>query len=153
MPARPFTPNEVSAGGVVVRRAGDEHEVCLISDGRYWGLPKGNVERGETPEQAALREISEETGIARGALSIRAELPPSEYVYRRRDTRPLIFKRVHQFVVDAPADAVLHPQESEIADAVWLRFDEARARATFADTVKAIDAARAVVTAGTADRR
>jgi 8-oxo-dGTP pyrophosphatase MutT (NUDIX family) len=142
MPRRPLRPNEISAGGVVVRRCDAAHEVCLVSDGRYWGFPKGLIEPGETPERAALREISEETGIPRTALTLRAPLPSSEYVYRRRDTGALIFKRVHHFLVEAPAGTELHPDPAEIAEAAWLGFDDARARLSFRNTIAILDAAR-----------
>jgi len=141
MPVRPFRPNEVSSGGVVVRGFEGAHQVCLVCDGRYWGLPKGHVEAGETPEVAALREISEETGIPLQQLRVVATLAPSEYTYRRRDTGRLVFKRVHQFLVEATADSELHPDPAEIAEAAWLSFDEARERASFRDTSTALDAA------------
>jgi 8-oxo-dGTP pyrophosphatase MutT (NUDIX family) len=142
MPRRPLRPNEISAGGVVVRPAGAGHEVCLVSDGRYWGFPKGLIEPEETAEQAALREISEETGIPRSVLTLGSALPGSEYVYRRRDTGRLIFKRVHHFLVVAPERTVLHPDPVEIAEAAWLGFDDARARLSFRNTVAILDAAR-----------
>ena len=145
-PAR--QPNEVSAGGVVVRMLDARNEVVLVSDGRYWGLPKGNLEAGETPEDAALREVSEETGIGRGTLAAVAELAPSEYVYRRRDTGRLVFKRVHQYLITAPADAELHRQESEIADAAWLTFDAAVRRASFDDTRRALQEAERLLQTG-----
>ena len=148
MPRRPLRPNEISAGGVVVRPARVGHEVCLVSDGRSWGFPKGLIEPGETPEEAALREISEETGIPRGVLTLGAALPVSEYVYRRRDTGRLIFKRVHHFLVATPAGTVLHPDPAEIAEAVWLGFDAARARLSFRNTVAVLDAARALLGEG-----
>ena len=132
----------------MVRPSGGAYEVCLVNDGRYWGLPKGNVEPGETAEQAALREIAEETGIAHAALAIVAELPPSEYVYRRRDGGRLIFNRVHQYLVTAPSGAELRPQVEEIAAAAWLPFDDALSRAGFADTRKALQAARNLIDAG-----
>ncbi|MBV8301071.1 MAG: NUDIX domain-containing protein [Candidatus Dormibacteraeota bacterium] len=136
---RDFRPSEVSAGGVVVRRAGDAVDVCLVSDGRHWGLPKGNVERGESAQTAALREIEEEVGLSAETLRIVAELAPAEYVYRR-DGR-LIFKRVHQFLVEAPPDALLHADGFEIVEAAWLTEADAVQRASFADTKRAIDAA------------
>lgn len=147
---RRFLPNEVSAGGVVVRPAAHGPEVVLVSDGRYWGLPKGVLERGETPQDAALREVSEETGIARAALAIVAELPASEYVYRRHDTGRLVFKRVHQFLMSAPANAQLHRQESEIAGADWLGLDAAQQRATFEDTKRALREVQQMLDAGVA---
>jgi len=132
----------------VVRRCDAGHEVCLVSDGRYWGFPKGLIEPGESPEQAAVREISEETGIPRSALTLRAPLPSSEYVYRRRDTGALIFKRVHHFLVEAPADTALQPDPAEIAEAAWLGFDGARARLSFRSTIAILDAARQLVEGG-----
>lgn len=151
MPRRPLRANEISAGGVVVRPSDLGHEVCVVSDGRYWGFPKGVIEPGETPEEAALREISEETGIPRGALTLGASLPVSEYVYRRRDTGRLIFKRVHHFLVAAPAGTVLHPDPMEIAEAAWLGFDEARARLSFKNTVAILDAAQYLLAGGGID--
>jgi 8-oxo-dGTP pyrophosphatase MutT (NUDIX family) len=148
MPRRPLRPNEISAGGVVVRRLGADHVVCLVSDGRYWGFPKGLIETGETPEQAALREISEETGIPRSELVLGAQLPVSEYVYRHRDTGSLIFKRVHHFLVATPAGTILHPDPAEIAEAAWLGFDDARARLSFRNTIAILDAARHLLTEG-----
>jgi 8-oxo-dGTP pyrophosphatase MutT (NUDIX family) len=124
----------------VARPMGDAWEVCIVRAGRYWGLPKGHIETGETPEEAALREISEECGLPPAALSIVATLPPSEYVYRR-DGR-LIFKLVHHFLVIAPGGAALTPQAAEIDEAEWLSIDSAMARASFADSRTALAAAR-----------
>ncbi len=148
MARRPFRPNEISSGGVVVRRSGEGYEVCLISDGRHWGFPKGIVEAGETAEDAALREIAEETGIPRGVLTLSAPLPVSEYVYRRPDRAALVFKRVHQFVVEAPAGTELHPDPAEIAEAAWLGFDDARRRLGFRNSIAVLDAARALLAKG-----
>jgi 8-oxo-dGTP pyrophosphatase MutT (NUDIX family) len=142
---RPSSPNEISAGGVVVRPSGGGYEVCLISDGHYWGLPKGIIEPGEQPEEAALREIAEETGLPRESLTLRGALPSSDYVYRRRDTGRLIFKRVHHFLVEAPADAELHPDPAEIADAAWLSFADALRRVSFRDTTAALREAERLV--------
>ena len=143
VPARSFRPNEVSAGGVVVRHGAGGYEVCLINDGRYWGLPKGNVERGESPAQTALREIAEETGLPLSALTVTGDLPASEYVYRR-DGR-LIFKRVHHFLVTLHGTASLHAQQSEVVEARWLSFADAIERATFRDTVTALQEAQRIL--------
>src|SRR3982074_3255198 len=76
-------PDEHSAGAVVWRPTEAARiEVCLIRVGAAWSLPKGNLDAGETPAQAAVREASEETGLPAGALELEAELPASEYAYR-----------------------------------------------------------------------
>lgn len=55
--------NDQTAGGIVVRNK----KICLISQSRmnkpYWVIPKGHIEKGETIEQTAKREIFEETGL------------------------------------------------------------------------------------------
>ena len=145
MPRRPMRPNEISSGGVVVRRSSQGYEVCLVNDGKYWGFPKGHIEPGETPEVAAMREISEETGLPLASLMLRAALPPSEYVYRRPNHGILVFKRVHHFIVEAPGGAELQPDPAEIADAGWFGFEDARARLSFRSAASVLDVARGVL--------
>jgi 8-oxo-dGTP diphosphatase len=54
-----------AAGGVVMRRGEDETEVAVVHRPRYddWSFPKGKLDPGETFEEAALREVREETGL------------------------------------------------------------------------------------------
>jgi 8-oxo-(d)GTP phosphatase len=67
-----------AAGGVLYRPSGDGLEVCLVHRPRYddWSLPKGHLEDGEHPLNAAVREVLEETG-RRGVPEMR--LPPVAY--------------------------------------------------------------------------
>ncbi len=68
-----------SAGAVVFRRAADGHRYLLLRAYRNWGFPKGEVEPGEDPLAAAMREVREETGLSGLALSagpIHVETPP-----------------------------------------------------------------------------
>ena len=139
MPTRVRRPDEVSAGGVVVRHGEEGWEACLIRVGQAWSLPKGNIDTGETPEQAALREISEEVGLSIDRLTIRAELPPSDYMYRRQGR--LVSKRVHHFLVEAPADAPLRPEAGEVDEAVWVPLRQAAAQVSYRDLKAAFEEA------------
>jgi 8-oxo-dGTP pyrophosphatase MutT (NUDIX family) len=61
----PKVPDRTSAGGVVVRRENDKILIALVNEGEIkdYILPKGKVEKGETLEEAAVREIGEEAGF------------------------------------------------------------------------------------------
>jgi 8-oxo-dGTP pyrophosphatase MutT (NUDIX family) len=131
--------DEISAGGVVVRRGEHGWETCLVRVGNAWSLPKGIVEAGESPEQTALREISEEIGIPLDRLRLRGSLPASEYAYRR-DGR-LVFKRVDHFLVEVPPGTQASPQAGEIDEVAWVPLAGAAARITYRDLRAALDAA------------
>ena len=146
MSPRPRRFDEVSSGGVVVRPAEGGWEVCLIGVGGAWSLPKGLVEPGESPEETALREISEEVGIALELLRVLAPLPASEYAYRR-DGR-LVFKRVDHFLVEVPAGTGAVPQAEEVDEVAWVPLAEAPRRVTYRDLRAALaEAARLLETA------
>jgi 8-oxo-dGTP pyrophosphatase MutT (NUDIX family) len=111
----------VRAGGGVVRRRREngDYEYAVVHRPRYqdWSLPKGKVEAGESDEQAALREVREETGV-RGLLG--PELGRVRYTDRRG--RP---KQVRYWLMDvAEVPPTLQPNE-EIDDLRWLSAAEA----------------------------
>lgn len=92
---------EQSAGAVVYRITEDGQFLFLLlqpSSGKPWGFPKGKLNRGETEEQAARREVREETGLST------VELDPGfrhviHYQYRRG--RGVVNKDVTYFIVQA----------------------------------------------------
>jgi 8-oxo-dGTP diphosphatase len=71
-------PEVRAAGGVLVRERGGRAEIAIVHRPRYddWSLPKGKLKQGEGWEEAALREVAEETGYR---SRLEDELPPSRY--------------------------------------------------------------------------
>jgi mutator protein MutT len=119
---------EVSAGGVVVR--GDEVVVIVptrrAADGsRVLALPKGHVDPGETPLQAASREVREEAGIVAEPVG---ELGESRYWYRR-DGRT-ISKVVH-FYLFSYAEGDTDDHDEEVEEARWIGLREAQRTLTY----------------------
>jgi len=95
-PSKPVrTETQVSAGGAAFRKTPDSLEVALISVGSppRWQLPKGIVEKGESPEEAAVREVREETGIL---ARIDRLVERVEYWYQARHGEGRV--RYHKFV-------------------------------------------------------
>ena len=89
---------ETSAGGVVMHAGEDEPRYLLIRDSYgNWGFPKGHLETGERPEDAALREVREETGLDH--VRVRANATPEEIL---KSTDPV----VQRFVRRTRADEV-----------------------------------------------
>ena len=133
---------EISAGGVVFHRVGKAFKIALIKDmyGR-WALPKGHVGdtiKGETSEQAALRECSEEIGIPRDDLKIVEKLNDIKYFFHREGKT--VFKIVHFFLIES-SNSELKPQGEEVQDAQWFAPDEAVEKNEYENSTEIIKAA------------
>jgi 8-oxo-dGTP pyrophosphatase MutT (NUDIX family) len=108
------TRSEVSAGGVVYRRRRGRVQVALAArrtrrGDLVWGLPKGEIESGESAESAALREVREETGLR---ARIEDELGQIRYLYVWEGVR--VRKTVHFFLMRATGGNVRdHDEEME----------------------------------------
>jgi len=135
-PKRRRTAQEISAGGVVFRHDEQGVSYLLIRDsyGR-WALPKGKIEKGESTEQAALREIREEVGLSHVVLH--EPLPSIRYVYT--DPQGVVkFKVVHFFLVELIGNQELRPDTNEIAEARWFSEEEMLATFEYPDTTEVL---------------
>jgi 8-oxo-dGTP pyrophosphatase MutT (NUDIX family) len=129
---------ETSAGGVVFRRSGDQAFFLLIRDPyENWGLPKGHLEAGETPEQAALREVGEETGIER--LELRSPLGTIDWFFR--EGPDLIHKYCHFFLMETDDEATRPQVDEGISECLWLPLPEALKTLTYDNARAVLDAA------------
>jgi len=103
-----------AAGGIVHHDSG---KYLFIKRFGKWDLPKGKIEKGESPDVAALREVSEECGITN--LKITRELPSTYHTYKLEGNR--ILKRTWWFAMEYNGDFLTKPQTEEgITEAKWL---------------------------------
>jgi 8-oxo-dGTP pyrophosphatase MutT (NUDIX family) len=102
--------------------AEDGPRYLLIRDSYgNWGFPKGHLENGERPEDAALREVREETGLDH--VRVRAPIHTIDWYFRFRGK--LIHKICHFFLMEAE-ETTTRPQADEgITACRWERFDDA----------------------------
>ncbi|HEV7669026.1 MAG TPA: NUDIX hydrolase [Thermoanaerobaculia bacterium] len=130
------TERQRSAGGLVVEAG----QILLIStrSGRRWQLPKGHIEIGETPEQAAVREIREETGVTGRIV---APLPGVEYWYVERG-QARIHKTVDYFLLDYIDGTTEDFDASEVSGASWFPWDEGISRLSFDNERQVVSVAR-----------
>jgi 8-oxo-dGTP pyrophosphatase MutT (NUDIX family) len=118
------TRKEISAGGVVYRRRRGDVQIALAArrtrrGDLVWGLPKGEIESGESPEDAALREVREETGLE---AAIEDELGKIRYFYVWEGVR--VRKMVHFFLMRRTGGNVRF-HDDEMEDVRWFPLSHA----------------------------
>lgn len=129
---------ETSAGGLLLDRSSDELRAALIGKldrrGRLmWSMPKGHIEPGETREQAAIREVREETGLEGEIL---AELGSVDYSFVSNGKR--IHKTVHHFLMQRTGGEI-STEDAEVADVELVPISELRERLVYADERSLLD--------------
>ncbi|MEJ0014270.1 MAG: NUDIX hydrolase [Actinomycetota bacterium] len=132
--------DEVSAGGLVIDESGTKglligrRDLKDVSRERLlWSLPKGHIEVGETPEQAAIREVAEETGIQ---SEISRELGIIDFWFMAGGKR--IHKTVHHYLF-REVGGILAPQISEVDDVGWFPLSEIISLLAYPDEKKLIE--------------
>jgi ADP-ribose pyrophosphatase YjhB (NUDIX family) len=140
-PVRPYAKrvDEVSAGGLVIDKSGSQGLLIGRRDQKdptgtkiLWSLPKGHIEEGETPEQAAIREVAEETGIN---SEITQSLGVIDFWFMAGGKR--IHKTVHHFIFKETG-GLLAAQESEVDEVGWFPLAEIVGLLAYPDEKKLI---------------
>lgn len=133
---------ERSAGGVVLRRIdGVMHALVIRDPYLNWGLPKGHVEKGETAEAAAVREVGEETGLT--DLEVGPELASIDWYFR---VGGAVVHKFCAFYLMASREGDPVPEAAEgISECAWVPLETAEQRITYDNAREVVRAARALV--------
>jgi 8-oxo-dGTP pyrophosphatase MutT (NUDIX family) len=129
---------ETSAGGLVVDGVDDAPRAALIGRldrrGRLrWSLPKGHVEAGETTEDAAVREVAEETGITGRVV---APLGTIDFWFVADGRR--VHKTVHHFLLLA-SGGELSDEDIEVEQVEWVPLDQLAQRLAYDDERRLVE--------------
>lgn len=129
-----------SSGGVVYKKVGTKIEVALInrSNKRVWCLPKGGIEKGETLEEAAVREVQEETGLIGKVIG---KIDQIDYWFYWKPDQTRYHKTVHFFLLQY-LQGTLHSDDIEVEDVSWFSLDEALRKLTYPNEVKIMEKAK-----------
>lgn len=124
--------DEFSAGGLVVDHLVVPRSAALIgrTDRRgrlLWSLPKGHIEAGETPAQAAVREVAEETGILGQVI---APLGTIDFWFVAEGRR--VHKTVEHFLKNA-VGGELSDEDAEVVAVEWVPLGDLAGRLAYAD--------------------
>ncbi|MCZ4407376.1 NUDIX domain-containing protein [Cryomorphaceae bacterium 1068] len=104
---------EIEAAGGLVHN--ENNEYLLIFRKGKWDLPKGKIDEGETPEQAALREVEEECGVS--DLKIGEALAPSYHTYEQDGVR--ILKKTYWYDMTSAQQEFTPQAEEDIEKVQW----------------------------------
>lgn len=135
-----------AAGIVLFRVADGERKYLLLRSALtrrlVWEFPKGGIETGEAEQEAAERELREETGVAAGGYTLVPGFREEEhYLFTRSDAddRQLVVKRVVYFLAEAAAaDIVLSREATEYR---WLGYDDAQRLLRFPEKRRVLERA------------
>jgi 8-oxo-dGTP pyrophosphatase MutT (NUDIX family) len=135
------TERAVSAGGVVYRKGEDGLEVALCgrdADG-VWGLPKGAPNSGESLEETAIREVSEETGLQ---VKLVDKIGIVEYWFASPQEGVRYHKFVHHYLME-PIGGSTDDHDWEYDRVEWFPIEEAMKTLSYSNEVAIVRKAQA----------
>jgi len=136
---------QISSGGVIYRKTGDTYSVALVSvkGGKFWCLPKGLLDKGETPEMTAIREVREESGLNGRIIE---KLGDITYWYYIREENTKCRKTVHFYLMEYESgDTSQH--DFEVDGAEWFTLEEALQKISFKGDRRILETAKAKLAA------
>jgi len=134
-----------SAGGVVFTRDSGVAQVLLLKhESGKWMLPKGTIEAGETPQEVALREVREETGLSNVRLI--SDLGEERYFFFWRSEDTYYDKTVHYYLLEFLGGEEPVPQTEEgFVACEWASLDDALDRIKYKETREVVRRAKDVL--------
>ena len=120
---------QTSAGGVIYKKNDSSIQIALISvrNGQAWCLPKGIVDKGETTEETAVREVREETGLTGRIIDVLGEI---NYWYFVREENIKCRKKVYFYLMEyVSGDTDDH--DFEVDEAGWFPLEIALEKVSY----------------------
>ena len=125
----------LASGGLVLN---DEGEIMFIFRRGFWDLPKGKIEVNEKKKKAAIREVSEETGLI--DLSILAKIGVSNHSYKNKSGKRIL-KVSHWYLMNTYKQQATPQTEEDIVKAEWISLEAfyAKERPVFSSILEILD--------------
>ncbi|MGQ9629206.1 MAG: NUDIX hydrolase [bacterium] len=136
---------ELSAGGVIYKKDGEKILVCLVATkgGETWQLPKGLVQPGEPMEEAAAREVREETGLS-GEIVRRIDKVDYWFYWGEGEERTRHHKLVYFYLLKFSGGSV-EDHDYEVSEARWFPIEEAEGALSYENEREILRKAREII--------
>ena len=134
---------QISSGGVIFRKNDAYIEIALVAvkDGKVWCLPKGIVDKGEKPDETAVREVLEETGLKGRIIEKLGEI---NYWYYLKEEEARCRKTVHFYLLEYEGGDI-SKHDWEVDKSAWFQIDDALKIASHKNEKEIIEKAREIL--------